>query len=326
MPDYPIGRGAYRDPVLSRYATKNFDVSQDGYAAPQLCVTVPVDKQSGIYNVFDPAGFMSTVDDLRAPLAEPNEVWFKVSSDTYYCPNRALQAKIPLEDLSNEDAAINLRQTNTDLLMMTLRRNQEVRVAQLATSSGGPGAINALTGASKWSAVGSADITGQVNSAHAAVWMRSGMRPNTVLIDWESWSLAKQNERLLAQYKFTAGGEMPDELLLKNVFKVQRAIIVDGLQNTANRAQGQSLSRIWGNLALFCVTNPGNPTLPNFLTRFRWAPKEGPYSMPAGETFSVFRTRRDQAGEAKVEILEAGYFQGEKVTGSELSYLIKDTI
>ncbi|MCD6069608.1 MAG: hypothetical protein K0S42_124 [Microvirga sp.] len=321
----PVGRGTYRDPVLSRYATRNFDIGADGFIAGQISVTVPVDKQSGIYNVFDPAGWLSTVDDLRAPKARPKDVWFTVSSDTYFAHNRALKSEIALEDLSNEDPSMQLRQNHTDLILTVLRRNQEQRLATLATSSGGPATIVALSGATSW-ASGSADIVGQVTSAHAGVWLTSGMSPNTAIIDWQSLNAIKTHPRLLSNWNATAGGELSDEIVARNILKVQRLVVAKVLQNTAKQGQAMSVAPIWGNICLFAVTNPENQAAPNFLSRFRWRPSEGPYGMPVGDNFNVVRDRFDRAGEPKVEVIEGGYFQGEKLTGRELGYLLKNTL
>src|SRR4051812_49313689 len=155
----PTGRQAYWDAMLSDFATKNFDTEGMGFIAPQIMGTVSVDKQSANYHVFDPSGFMKVYDDLRAPRAKANKVEWTVSTDAYFAKNRALAGEIAMEDLANGDRALGLRENTTRAIILGLRRAHEVRVAALATSSGGPGTIVAL-GANNWN-VSTADIMGQ---------------------------------------------------------------------------------------------------------------------------------------------------------------------
>lgn len=324
------GRNIYYDPMLSDFATRTFDVEGMGFVADQICGTVNVVKQSANYYVFDPSGFLKVYDDLRAPRTAANKVSFNVSTDTFYCENRALAGEIALEDLANQDNAINLRENTTKAITLGLRRAQEIRIAQLATSSGGPGTIIQTAGASLWDAVNSADILGQVGSAQIGIWRASGMRPNTCLIDFESLQLLRRNTQLLQWYKAPQQGQLSEETIFKDVLQVPNVIVAGGMKDSAPKGvTTMNLSQIWGRICLFFVANPGasgQDTI-NFVQRFRWRNPELPlpYRGPAGDqlTFSVARSQYDGAGEAHVEVLETGYYQAEKITGSQLAYLIK---
>lgn len=326
----PTARNTYWDAMLSDFATRIFDVDGMGFIADKLTGLVSVEKQSANYYVFDPSGFMSVVDDLRAPRTAANKVTFSVATDTYFAVNRATAGEIALEDLANQDRAIRLRENTTRAITLNLRRNQEIRIASLATSSGGPGTIVQLGAASNWDAVTSADIFGQVGSAKIGIWRSTGMLPNTCIIDYESLQLLRRNERLLAWWKAPQTGMLDEEVIFKQVLGVPNVIVAGGMVNTAPKGQTtMNLSQIWGRLCLFCVSNPGEAGTDtvNFLSRFRWRNPELPlpYRGPDGRelTFNVQRTVYDGAGQAHVEVLESGYYQGEKVTGSQLAYLIK---
>src|SRR4249919_1876371 len=103
------GRNVYYDSMLSDFATRTFDKDGMGFVADRITGVVSVTKQSANYYVFDPSGFMKVYDDLRAPWTAANKVSFNVSTDNYYAENRALAGEIALEDLANQDRAINLR-------------------------------------------------------------------------------------------------------------------------------------------------------------------------------------------------------------------------
>lgn len=327
MGAFPTGRNAYYDPLLSNFAVALFDKQGGDFIADQIAPVVPVPKQSGLYRIFDPESWLRVHDDLRAPRTTPGRVTFTTSSGTFFAKNRALSADIALEDLAQADTALQLRENHAQLITLTLKRAQEVRVAALATASGGPATIIQCSGATAWDAVTSADVLGQVNSAHVAIWNQSGMRPNTVIVDWESLLLLQRNERLLNMYRYTQGGELPADTIRDKVFKVSKMIVANAIQNTAGEGLTANNAAIWGNICLFCYTDPNarSDMSPNYLTRFRWPGEGTPYKSPTGDplTMSVFRSVYDRAGEPKVEVLEAGYFQDEQVTGRALSYMLK---
>lgn len=327
---FPVGRNAYHDPMLSNYAVQAFDKQGMGLIVDQIVPTVPVPKQSGFYRIFDKDAWMRIIsNDLRAPRTAPEKVTFRTSTDTYFAHNYALAADIALEDIANADAPMRLRENHADLLILSLKRSQEHRVSQMLTASGGPGTIVQQNGAAAWTAVDSADILGQVSSAHMAIWKNTGLAPNTLVIDKESLEMARRNARLLAGLGFinVRAGELSDEELRVRVFKVERLVVAEGVANWAAEGQTASMSPIWGATALFCYANPQARTdaSPNYAMRFRWTDPQLPYRTPAGEplALNVFRSVYDRAGEPKVEVLETGYYQGEKITASEMAYLIK---
>lgn len=324
----PTGRQTYTDPVLSDFATRNFDGQDDQFVADRITGMVSVGKQSGMYSVFDPSGFMNVYDDFRAPRTAPKQVQFSQSTDTFFCHNRALAAEMALEDLANQDRALGLRENSTLAITLGLRRAQEVRIAALATSSGGPGTI--VQPPIPWNNVASADILGAVSSAHVGMANKTGMRPNTVVVDWETLMLVSRNEAVLKVFGLANGGFLPDQRVAAEIFKVPNLVVAGGLKNVQPRGVTTlDVQQIWGRICLFTVTNPGDGGLEttNFLQRFRWRNPELPlpYRGTDGRelTFNVVRTQYDGAGQAHVEVIETGYYQGEKITGRDLAYLIK---
>lgn len=326
----PTGRNTYWDTMLSDFATRTFDTEGMGFVADKITGMVSVEKQSANYYVFEPSGFMKVVDDLRAPRTAAKQIAFNVSTDTYFAVNRATAGEIALEDLANQDRAIRLRENTVRAITLNLRRNQEIRVASLCTASGGPGTIVQLAAATNWDAVTSADILGQVGSARVGIYRNSGMVPNYCLIDWESLQLLRRNERLLSWYKAPQAGQLSEDTIFRDVLQVPNVIVAGGQVDTSARGNTtMALSQIWNRVCLFFVANPGESGLDsiNFMTRFRWRNPELPlpYRGPDGMdlTFGVQRTQYDGAGQAHVEVLESGYYQAERITGSNLSYLIK---
>ena len=108
---------------------------------------------------------------------------------------------------------------------------------------------------------------------------------------------------------------------LRSVFKVQRLLVTHGIYNSAIEGATDSMSDVWGNL--FLLAHVGASTglrSQTFGGRFRWRNPIFP------SDFNVQTAIYNRAGEEKVEILEAGYFQDEKVIARDLAYVIKDTL
>ncbi len=108
---------------------------------------------------------------------------------------------------------------------------------------------------------------------------------------------------------------------LKDVFKVQRMLVAQGVKNTAVEGADFVAGNIWGDAVI--LAHVGAPTglmSVTFGARFRWRNNMYPAD------FGVKTARLDKAGEEQIEIVEAGYFQDEKVVSSELAYAITDTL
>ena len=311
------GRDIHHDTPLARLAIKAFE-GAPGFAAQRLFPVVPVSKQSDRYYIIDKAAWTRRENARRAPGTPANRIEFSVSSDSYFADNYALATEIPIEDLANADDAINLRQSAVNHVVESLLRDLEVRVANLVTSISNVGSGVQLSGASAWTATQSADIVSQVATAHAFISQATGLKANTLVLDRDSYDLARMNQRLLSNFRYTDGGLLSDQAL-RTIFNVDRIVVSDAVYNTAAEGKAASMSRIFGSNALLCYVAPnavGRMTQ-TFGLAFRWRNPELPTA------FSVQRSRRDGAGDSKVEVVEVGYYQDEKIVAPELAYLIK---
>lgn len=321
----PIGRDLHIDTPLTNFALQAFQSQQD-YVTPGLLPVVNVDKQSNKYYVLDRDSWLMTpASALRSPKAPPRRVEWKVSSDSYFADNYALANEIAKEDLSNADMALMVRERSAEFVTEMLVRDYEQRVATLFTTGAnyGTGHVTSLsTAGTQWTAVLSADIRSQITSAHAAIRSDTGMRANTLIVDFDSYQLMSQNARLLANFAYTAVPGQLTEQQLKDVLSVDRIVVAKGIRNSAGEKAGTSVfssTNIWGRNAILCYMGQATTQKAmTFATAFRWTPA----GVPAA--FQAYRYDDPDPGK-KVEVVEVGYYQDERIVAPALGYLLGST-
>ena len=142
---------------------------------------------------------------------------------------------------------------------------------------------------------------------------------NTLVLDEDSYQIVRRHPVLLDLYKYTQGGILADDQL-RAVFQVDQLWRARGIKNNAKEAATASVVNIWGNNALLARVQPGiSLQTATFGLSFRWRPEGIPAPM------QVFRYDDPDPGR-KVEVVEVGYYQDEKIVAKDLSYLIAATL
>lgn len=316
----PIGRGAHFDVPLSNFAVRAFAAPDDMLVADELFPVVSVGKQSDKYYVVEPDDFRRVPDTLRAPRTAPSRVQFRTSSESYFTDNHALAGENALEDLANADIAIGLRQNTTAQVTGLLRLGQEVRIANQVTSISNVGSGVVLSGANKWSDPNS-DPIGDIQTGQAFIRSTTGLLANVGLIDWDTLQVVRRHPSLLDLFKYTEGGLVSQAQLL-SAFSLDRLIVGRAIkENNLEAAALSSVTNVWGNNFLLAHVEPAMGLQTKTLgLRMRW--NNGIYP----SDFGVMTKVENQAGDKKIEIVEAGYYQDEKIIGRNLGYLINATL
>lgn len=318
MPVTPSGRGAHHDVPLSNLAIKAFQ-GTGGYIAQSLFPIVPVGKQSDKYYVLDKNSWLRIGESFRAPKTSPRRVNFRVSSESYFADNYALSGENALEDLANADNAIRLRENTTGVVTDMLLRDYENRVAQMVTSGTNLGSYVSLSGVAKWSDLVNSDPISDVTTAHAFIRNSTGMKANTGVIDEDTIAILRRHPVVLDLYKYTAGGQATMEQI-KEVLGVSNLLVGGGIKNNALEGATASITNIWGNNVILAHVEPGTSLeTATFGLTYRWTPAGLPLPMQA-------RRYPDPDPGKKVEVVEVGMYQDEKIVASDLSYGILATL
>lgn len=308
-----VGREVHVDVPLSNVA---LDYSQSGkYIAPMIAPVVEVPNLSGVIPSFSRRDRLSTVDDARAPGTEARVIRREVGSDSFYCLNRALKTRVNLEDMKNADPIYVQKLYNgaaefvTDKLML----NWENRIASQVTSGSNVGSYSAV--ASSWTDGANADPLANVLTAIDNVQDLTGYRPNKVTFGDKAWRLFKRSTvvRNLI-FGTNNGGGYPSTQQVAALLDVEQVEVGAAYKDTANRAQSESLSQIWGNNVLVSYSPP-SPSIyvPSFMYSFRWAVAGVPNMQAEMHGYDA---------KTKSEEVEVGYYQVEKITGAEYAFLL----
>lgn len=312
-------RDVHYDAPLSRICVQAF--RQGTLIGPRLFPIVDVEHQSDMYYVIDKAAWLRTPSSaLRAPKTSPRRVEFNTSSDRYFADNYALAGENTFEALANADSQIRLRQRTGMKVTGDLSACMEVRIANKVTSISNIGSGVLLTGTAKWSDYGNSDPISDITTGHAFIRNNTGMRANTLVLDYDSHEIVRRHPVLLDMYKYTQGGFLNDAEL-RECFKVGEIIVGDAIRNVAPEGKPASMTNIWGNNALLCYRDTSAPGLETvtFGLGFQWTPEGIPAPMQA-------RTYNDPDPGKKVEVVEVGHYQDEKIVARELAYLVGNTL
>ena len=314
------GPDLHIDVPLSNLAVMAFSTGVEDFIAMDVFPTQSVGKQSDKYFTITKDAFLRVPDTKRAPGTAANRVMFDVSSDSYFAQNFALANEIPLEDISNSDKPVRLRENASLLVQTNLRRDWEVRVADKVTSISNVGSGVVLGAPDKWSNAGS-DPIAQVDSGHAFIRRQSGgLRANTMIIDEDTLVEVRRHPLILDMFKYTSGGLLTDDFL-KEVFKVDRILVGRGSKENAIEGATSSITNIWGNnVVLARITPAMGLQTATFGLSFRWKPAGIPTDM------QVKRSVLNDAGSQHVEIVETGMYQDEKIIAKDLAYALTGTL
>jgi hypothetical protein len=292
------------------------------FIADQIAPIVSVDKESNSYPIFSRFENFAIEDTTRSRGTEAKKITRSVSSANYQARNYALGFDVTIEDLSNMDQAFRgeLDLGAAKYLVGKLGLDYERRVitlgaaaASVSTTFVPNSAWNAPVGANQ------GDPFSQVMQMIEQVQSQVGQRPNSVLVGWRAWNLMRRNVNMrnLINGTNNRGGPVTRDQVA-NVFEVDRFLVSEALWHTANENAVNSGQLTANPLAdkLIVYYAPMAPSRedPSWMYSFRWTPNG--YPAPFTVERHAYDTRK------KVETIEAGYFQDEKITGPEYGAIL----
>ena len=318
MPGKLTSRTVHIDKPLTNLAI-GFEASN--FIVDQIFPSVSVNKESDLYFKYDKGDFFRLPDStLRAPKTKGRAIEFSVSSETYFVKNYALREEIAFETLANQDAPLKLERKTVAHLMGLLMLDWETRVASLILTTGNVGSSTTLSGVNQWNN-GESNPVEDIETGKDAVISTTGKKANLLILGHQVFTKLIHHPDLLERIKYVQKGVVSKDILA-TVFDVDRVIVGSAITNTANEGATDAFSFVWGKHALLAhVTNTADPDGkdPSFGYSFRWNnPKLG--SAP----FAVQRWDDPDGGD--YTNVRVQYYQDEKITASELSYLIADAV
>lgn len=313
------GRDLHVDVPLSNYVVGR---RPPGYIADQLVPVLSVGKRSDIYYKRNYKESLIWQPNLTA-MAEgtrAKEVFFSVSSDTFYARKFGLGTYWVTEDEVNADDVIQFDRDSAELVTDRLLIDYEMRVAALAGVS-----TNVFTTthvATAWSnATGSRpfdDIVDQIELFR----QQNTLRPNVAVFPEQVMSKLRRNDQI-RDLLFGDRGGIPTNDQLATLFNIGKILVPETFVNTAGPAQtaigSGNLSPAWGNKVLFAYTSPApGRMIDTWVQAFRWTnPQLG---VPFGIRRHPYDTKRMR------QDIDAIYYQTEKVVSPELCFVVDSVI
>lgn len=171
--------------------------SEDKFIAGRVFPEVPVQKSSDSYYVWDRDAFLRSQAAQRAPGSAPVHRWMSVSTDQYACKQYAVGDFITLEDVTNQDAAVQLRASTTEALMadMMIARDQHFMDAYMTTGIWGTDLQGVADGAGsnggepdatefvQWDDTANSNPIRDIRDQCRAIMLKTGQMPNKLVID-----------------------------------------------------------------------------------------------------------------------------------------------
>lgn len=313
-----LTNGTHIDAPLSNLALRAFADSQN-FIAQQLFPVFPVQKERDLYYVIDPNSWLVVPDTLRTRKTAPRRGEWRVDSAGYVAQNYAWGTDHAKEDIANADQALQVRENSTMYVTETLLRGLERRVAQKVTSVSNVGSGVILSGSAKWGDYVNSDPISDVTTAHAFIRQRTGLRANTAVIDADTLEVLRFHPLVRDHAKYTQSGPVPDDLI-RTILRVDRMLVGDGVYNQGNESQAGSMANIWGNNVLLAhVRQAQGLRTTTFGLSFRWTPDGFPGPL-------VVERYDDPDPGKKAEVINAGFYQDEKIIAPQLAYLIASTL
>lgn len=279
---------------------------------------VQAPKQSDGYYVWNRDEWLRTPSTQRAKGTPARRIQLKVSSETFYCLNYALAAELPYEDISNADAAIQLRESASNRIVDGLEQDWEQRLATTLTTTTNVG--SAMVAANNWlDHVNGAPVE-DLNVGIESIRLQTGYKPNMLILSGQAANRMFRHPdviRFIRGAGDNIGGGFVNEQQVARAFGFDKVLVGNGVRNTAGEDAPGTYIDVWSTSAILLYVAP-TPGLmePSYGYTFWWQPEGFP------GRFAVERRRDDNN---RVEVVETHTFQDEQVTSVPLGFLIVGT-
>lgn len=196
-------------------------------------------------------------------------------------------------------------------------RNHERRVCALASGSSITGATAAGTA---WTSTSATPIA-NVRTAKLAIYDRTGLQPNALVIPYNRFEHLKDNPEIVDRMKYQGFVDVRREnitaQMLASVFNVEQVIVAGAQRNSANEAAAATLAPIWpvATALLAVVARTSDHKEPCVGRTFHW----GEDGSTIGGVFESYRDepRRSSVVRNRMETDEKLIYEGlgQRITG-----------
>lgn len=288
-----------------------------GFVGDRVFPIVNVQKQTDMIKTYNQADLFRRERTLRSPGMDANRIDVAVNSTSYACLNYALRADVTVEDRANADAAFirDMEEGRVMRVMDSLSLDWDVRIASQVTNTSNVGTSAAV--GSAWTDLTNSDPLGDCWAIMDHIEDATGYRPNRAVFSGDAWRYFARNDTVIDKVRTTgvSGGGMNATVQdAATLLQLEEVNVGWAYYNTADEGQANSLSRIWGDHVLLYYA-PSRPSieLPSFGYTFRQVAAGLPNMTVERLPFDPYK---------KIDSVEVGYYQDEKITAQPLGGLV----
>lgn len=269
----------------------------DDFIATQVFPVVSVQKQSDVYFEFPRGQWFRTEAAIRGVSQESAGGGFDLTTSSYRADVRALHKDLDDMLLANMDAPLDLDTAAVEYVTrgLMLRREKDF-VDNFFTTSVWTGSSTGgdITPGTLWDVGGSTPIV-DIRTEITSIKRKTGLRPNAFTMSGEVWDVLQDNADFTSRIA-TTRDQIVTTQLLANVLGVEKVLIADSVENTADEGATDSFSFVAGKNALLTYS-PATPSLmtPSAGYHFSWD------GYLAQQGMRMMRFREEKLRSARVE-------------------------
>lgn len=237
-----------------------FIQSSTKYIADRVFPRVPVQKQSDLYATYSRADFLRDEMHVRQAGSRANRIGYRTGTDSYLAKEWA--AEHPIDDqvranasapyMPEEDAVKFLTQK------MLLKREKEFITnffsTALWTGSSDGSDVQGGSDFTQWSNAASTPIE-DINDEMIRVETRSGLLPNTLVVNRQVWFDLKNHPDIVDRIKHTSSEAVTTDLVAR-LMGIDKVLVSAAVENTAPEGVAHSGAYLAGDKALLAYTTP----------------------------------------------------------------------
>ena len=248
----PTVRDVHTDAILTNVLVSYLNRGR-GFVSTRVFPIVSVDKQSDKYYVYPKGDWFRDEAQKRRSGAETVGSGYTLSTDTYYADVWGIHKDVDEQLRWNADAAIDVDRDATEFvaLRIAMRMERDWATNFFTTSVWGTDTTVAAT----WDNYATSDPIGDILTASTAMLQATGYRPNKLVVGLQVFNALMHHPDIVDRYKYTSSNVVTEQLLAQ-LFRVDEVLVAEGVYNSAQEGQTDSMQFIHGKNALLVYAPP----------------------------------------------------------------------
>lgn len=290
--------------------------------AEQLFPVKPVDEPKGFYWAYGKEVFTAE-DDYRADRSRANAVDHDFTTVQYQTREHALNHDVSWKErdaATKTGAPFRPYRRAATVVSAKLMLGREITIANMVRATANITQNATLSGTSQWSDYsGTSDPLLNIRTGRNAIRASTGsLRGLLAVVPYSVFEILTYHPKVLDKMS-TAGAKILSQDLLAQLMRVDKVIIPESIQNTANPGQTPVMADVWGKdvlLARVDTTDLDMQVTLGRIFRLNWESTGG---MQA-------EARRWTEADRKTDVVEAAFEEDKRFIATDAAYLIKNAI